>query len=376
MSFDLGTTLDMTLRYASGGGFRAQYEVDKCTVSVKELDANGDPTGSNLILDGDAGTAPELYQYHPSYFRYRTTGCPFTRGKRYRATYTPYIGGTAQTAETQDFYATSETTAEHSVNVSRAFHALNFGQLKDVARKAVGLVDSSSTEFAAQELGSMSAGDVVNDAIEMIYNAHAWTFKPTDRVFIDQIKNQIKYQLPLNFGELMTIRARANITHIMKRMDFHELVEYHEGDTSRVSNATYYCIHADPPTSPTPGTQEAAYVAYCLYVWPTPDVFLQDFWVVHYKRAYRKMSADTDVAPFPVGYAKLLRQAVRAVTFEVENDPVAPAERAILDRMLAEAMQRDGEHTETNFGSMVDRRNLMDVNDPARLIDPDVEIRV
>lgn len=347
------TTTNMTLRVAVQGGFRRDTDYDSCIVSVKLLDGDGNPTGSNLILDGDAETEQAMTQWQPGCFKYTTIGEPFTRGSQYRATYTPTLGGTEQTGITQDFYAHSEDAA---TSPSPSLHAYTTLQFCNIVRRATGIQEEVDG-IEGQEPGSATAIDMVNDAFERVWREHRWQFQMGEPYYGPFIADQTRYQLPGDFMELIGITKPGDTVHRFEPASLQDIRRWREKGLSSGSHTTYYTIVSDPPNSATGTT------GYCLEFYPTPSGFTQAAWVLDYYRQCPKVSSDTDVPPFPVGFASLLKQACRLEAFEQENIEYTPMETAKYADLLAKAKQFDGRHNPVNLGSMVQARPAVDAFD-------------
>lgn len=365
----MGTTCNAVLRYAFSAGFRLNTEADGATVSVKLLDANGDPTGSNLILDGAAATAPAMTQYEPGKFTYTVTGSPLTRGKKYRATYTVTLGGTTAETGTQDFTAYSSATEQTAPSTANTYTLLD---LREIVRKVLGIMPATNDQgLDAQEPGSDGTIAIVNDECESVWRAHRWTFQMGDSKYGQLIANCPKYQLPIDFMELKSIVKPNQIAHRYKRETWEKIRELRERAVVAPPLITYYTVVSDPPAD------LSAVTRYALEVWPTPAAFEDNGYVIDYYREYPRMNTDADVCPFPVGFHSAIKQCVRAAAMESENDPEAPKERAKAEAMLARAAQHDGRHNEMNLGSMVDRdKSSWDLYEPEASHDPYSVIKV
>lgn len=338
----MATTTDQTLRVACQGDFRRDVDADKCTVSVKLL-VSGSPSGSNLILDGDAATAPEMTQYHPGHFTYTTSGAPFTRGETYRATYTPYIGGTSQDTITQDFTAYTDTTSAVPPAAQHYYTTLN---ARNIVRASLGIQQKTST-VAGQEPGSASSLDIVNDAHERVWRDHRFQFQLGEPVYIDLIADQSRYQLPVDFMELQGITKPNDHLVRWTPKPWEWIRNARERSFVNPVNEMYYCVVSDPPDTLT------GFTRYALEVFPTPSSFIESGAVIDYYRECPKVVSDSDIPPFPIGMFSLLKQAYRIEAFEQENDPRAPGEVAKYERLLDAAKRHDSRHMPTNLGSLV-----------------------
>lgn len=357
------TTADHTLQCAFGGGFRASTEADRATVHVQALSGTT-PSGVNLILDGVSATVPDMTQWEAGAFTYTTTGAPLTRGSRYRAFFSIYLGGVIVESSTQDFTAASELVSAAAPTPPHAYTCLS---LRDVVRRTLGLATSDATS-GPQEPGGSNSLDIVNDELEAIWRAHRWQWQMGDRVYGALIPNQSKYRLPSDFMELKNLVKPNNIAHRFVRQTWEKIRELRERAVSAPPLVNYYAVVSDPPSSLSGLTR------YALEMWPIPLTYEQSGYVLDWYREYPKISADADIAPFPIGFHSAVKQCVRAAAMESENDPKAGDERAKAEGMLARAAQHDGRHTEMNLGSMIERRNSIDPWDPEASHDAFTEI--
>jgi hypothetical protein len=349
----MGTTCNITLRVAAAGAFRPGTDYDRCLVSVKLLDANGDPTGSNLVLDGSMATAPEMTQWHPGYFVYTTAGLAFTRGSQYRATYTAYLGGTAQDTQTQDFYAHSEATAASAAPTLHTYTTLG---LRNIVRRSLGIQEETD-DIEGQEPGSANSLDMVNDACERVWREHRWQFTLGEPVYGPLVAGQSRYPLPDDFMELVGVTRPDDQSHVFTPATLQQIRSMRERGTHNPIHRTFYAVVSDPPADLTGHTR------YALEIFPTPEGFLQSGYVLDYQREYPKLVNDTDAPPFPAGFHSILKQACRMEAFEQENVEVKDAEIQKFERMLDTAKKHDGRHLPTNLGSLIDASPSTDAFD-------------
>lgn len=342
----MGTTVNRTFRVAYPDGFRDEFECDGATVQCKALDANGDPTGAYIELATGAVTAPAMEQWHPGLFKYTTTNLPLTRGSSYRAYYTITVGGVAGDVIEQDFIAESDLTTAADTSDFHQFTAL---QLRDVVRRVLGLQDSSDTENGPQEAGSADTLEIVNDALQNLWREHRWLFQTSDRFYMDFVAHQHRYLLPLEFLSLKALTRRDDRTWRMVPKPLEWIQARRQQRAESPATVTYYCILSDPPDEK---TQQQRWV---LEVWPTPAEYVQSALVLEFEREFQALCEDDEIAPVPLGYQSLVKQAVRAEACEQEQDEHAEMERAKFDRMLAAARKYDSRHSEVNLGSMIDR---------------------
>ena len=362
----MGSTADRTFKVAYSLGFRDEFECDGATVSCKLLDANGVPTGANLDLSIVAPTTtPAMTQWHPGLFTYTTTNLPLTRGSRYRATYIITVGGATAETVTQDFTAESDLTTAAD---QTTFHRYTCLMLRDTIRRALGLADSDNAN-GAQEPGSATTLEMVNDTLQNLWREHRWMFQTADRRYIDFVANQHRYELPREFMELISVAKRDDLIWKFIPKPLAWLRNQREGRTPTPGYVTYYTILSDPTDDFTSETR------FVLEIWPTPTSFEQAGMVLDFNRECPRVLADADIVPVPLGYQSLLKQAVRSEAFEQENDEKAEPERLKFERMLAHARRHDSRHGEQNLGSMIERRSARDDSDAVGIHDPygDVE---
>jgi hypothetical protein len=365
----MASIVQHTFDVAFGEGGRRSTECDGCTVSVKLLDGDGEPTGSNLTISVAPAslTAPEMTQWQPGLFTFTSNAAvaPFTRGSSYRATYTITLGGATAETVTQDFTAYSEATTASDIS---SYHVYSLAQLRNVARRALGIQEETAT-LTGQEPGGNSTLTIVNEALEALWNAHRWGFQVADRYYISLVANQYQYRLPIEFMELQNLCKPGDLVGRTARMDWTAIREMRERNSPSPTNITYYCVVSDPPDALT------GYTRYILELWPTPPAYIDSGLVLDYYRHCPVLSATTDIAPFPPGFHSLVHQAVRTAAFESETDPKAPMERIKLEAMIDRAKRADGRHQDMNLGSLV-RGHQADPYDPTLRVDPYAEVIV
>lgn len=369
----MAITCNMVLRCAFSEGTRRITDADGATVSVKLL-VDGSPSGSNLDLDGAGTTSGTMTQYHPGQFIYVTASTTFTRGSQYRATYTITVGGTTAETVTQDFYAESDLQSVASQTDSPTeIHYYTFQNCKNIVRRALGLYVDETTDSNSQEPGSASAGDIVNDAMEMLWNAHPWTFRFSDPKYLDAAANMFRYHLPKDFGSLVKLVRANNLTHECIRLPIDAIYSLREQSVGTTANVTYYDVVFDPNYSLSAVTDiHSIGGRYLLEIWPTPSAFTQNAWLVVYERECPKLTVDANIAPFPMGFHRLVKRALRYTAFEAEGDPQQDVEYQKYLTELASAIRADGRHGDWNLGSMVERRygSTYDRLDPLRSHNP------
>ncbi len=367
----MAATVQHTFRVAltAPPGHRRDVDADGATVSVKLLDANGAPTGPNLvIIAAGALTSPPLLQYAPGKFTLTSTGAPapFTRGARYRATYTIDVGGVTVQTVTQDFTAFSD--ALHLKPAEQ--HLYTTGAMRNIARRALGIAEKTATQ-AGDEPGGSNSLDIVNDGLEDLWGRHRWTWQLAEPWYFDLVPGIDRVLLPEDYMETKSLQRRgASMTNFVEQ-DLEWIARAREKSPSHPGHVIYYAVVADPPH------EASGLIRYALEIFPPPAAggYVQDAGVLHYYRTCPKVCTDADLIPFPRGFHQLAKLAVRAEAFESEGENEnADRERAKLEAKLGRAVAQDARHGPQSCGSMIRTRARPDDehtgHDPYAAIDP------
>ena len=192
----------------------------------------------------------------------------------------------------------------------------NFFTLKGEAVAALGLAAST-----------MNIGYIVNDAVQMLWNAYRWQWK-SKRSTINSVSGTAEYSLPADFGQLLDINTTSG--HIFTAATEDEITFWQEGGyTNPVAYSGFY--YAITFTS---GTQAS------LRLYPAPGETTTGFFMINYERAPVQLVAEGDVPNLPASFFPVLRRLVVAMAKTSAGNP-SEGDWAIYERMLDQAIRQD-----------------------------------
>ncbi len=336
------TTLNRTFTAQYTLGAVPGIDADRATIRSATCDADGTFTGSLLVLNTDSETTPEMTQADPGRFTFTTTSSPFTRGTRYKAIIDIYIGGVLAQSHSQIFVAESRDAATRRVDAN----LYTVRELRDYVLRSLGLGTSDS----GSEPGSADSLDIVNDALQALWHAHEWTWKPADEFVVNFAAGQFAYQLPAEYVGLRSVHRFTQSYDCAVRTPINEIRDLRiaGGDVIAEDSVLYDIIY-----EPNAGETEGG--AYIIEVYPTPSQYQQNALSVRYLKDLGRLCADDEYPPFPASFTPLVKQACRCEAFRVENDARYEVEQLVYDRMLANAIKADAITEGSNLGSLVER---------------------
>ncbi len=357
-------TTNMTLRVALTGQWRADVDADGAVVTVKLLDANGAPTGGDLVLKAPATTNPAMTQYAPGKFKFTTDAAPFTRGSRYRATYVITVGGVAQPAQTQDVTAYSQDLHPRPTS----FHTWTTLQMRNIVRRALGIREKTATQ-EGQEPGSYNSLEIVNNGLEWLWREHRFTFQLAEPWYFDLIAGQERVALPDDYMEIESLERRGLVLGNFCRADLAWVQRMRQKAITAPVWDVHYDIVTDPPHEGT------GLVTYALELWPTPTAFIESAGALVYYRQYPKVTQDSELIPFPAGFHSVAALAVTMEAFESEGDKESAAEaRGKFEAKLAKAIRHTARAGPQDLGSMIRGKSSIQEerpHDPYSAVDVD-----
>lgn len=250
--------------------------------------------------------------------------------------------------------------ARHLVPVQ---HTYTFGQLKAIA-----------TSFLGDDPGSATANEIVNDALQEVWAAHKWAFREADSIALDAVGGQPYLVLPVDFLRLRAVEKSADQNHHMIKVTPREMRQLRERNINTSNTRTCYYVNHNPPVAldqvPRP----------VMEIWPTPVESGANAYTIDYARICPGVGADSNIPPFPLGLAPLLKQAVRCIAAEQEEDEAADRERAKFELYVKRFAAMDGERLDTDQLGPINRQGLKNPEhldsstDPLLFIDPDVDL--
>lgn len=355
----MATTADRTFEVAYS---LTPRDADVANLRVQTTTGiGGTASGSDITLAAGPLTEVEMVQYHPGLFTYTTTGGRLTRGQTYRAFYSIEVGGSEAETHTQDFTATGDT---FDSLLARDPHVFTVARLEAYISAVLGESDGANP-------GTSTRLEVINDALQMIWDEHQWQFRDADPWQLSLVAGQFRYRLPIDVTTVDQVIFRNDNTRVAIQIPIDDIVRLREQEPTSTPLAIYWATRYDA-TSDDP-TTEGRYV---LEVWPTPVAFEDRALQVRYQRRPLVLCKTTDVIPLPNGFHTLVKHAVAWLAAEdVGMDAELTARWERRYRMsLERAKKADGRYGPSNLGSMRQRPSALDEEldpfDPRRHIDP------
>ncbi|MFI4881799.1 MAG: hypothetical protein ACIAQU_04360 [Phycisphaerales bacterium JB064] len=354
----MATTVDQTFEVAYS---QTPMDADTAKLRIQTTTAlNGTASGSDITLETGPVTEVEMSQYHPGLFSYTTTGGVLTRGQTYRAFYSIEVGGSEAETHTQDFTAFGD--AFDSL-LARSPYTLTLADMQGYVSRVLGESDLSNP-------GTSTLIDIVNDAIQRVWDAHPWSFRTSDPWQMSLVSGQYRYRLPIDCVDIDQIVWRDNLTAKVQRKPIDTIVRLRENTSTGATNLLYWdAVYDSTPDDP---MTEGRHI---LEVWPTPTGFRDRALEVRYQRRPMKVCKAADVIPLPHGYHTLVKECVRylAAAEVGMNEQAAYWKAEYLDA-LRERKEADNRYGPTDLGRVGCRPTAFDVDEdpwsPYLHIDP------
>ena len=194
-----------------------------------------------------------------------------------------------------------------------------------------------ATLAAGPAASTLNLGHIVNDALQMLWNAHAWKWK-RKRDAINSATTTVEYSLPTDFGQLIDLNTIKG--HSIYPAQEDEITYWNNGATisPTIYQGFFYAI------TYTTGLQAK------LRVFPAPGETTTGFWLVNYEKAPTLLSAESDVPNIPVSLYPLLRRLVVAMAKQSVGQP-SEMDWQLYQKMLDQAMKQDG-NVQRNLGQL------------------------
>lgn len=350
-------TVDRTFEVAYANTPR---DADRALLRVQTTTGiGGTASGSDLTI-ADAATQVEMAQYHPGLFSYTTTGDRLTRGQTYRAFYSIEVGGSEVATPTQDFTATGDG---FDSLLARDPHVFTVARLESYISAVLGETDG-------QNPGTSTRLEIINDAVQMVWDEHQWQFRDADPWHMDLVADQFRYRLPRDATTIDQVIFRDDNTRTTHRVPIDDIVRLRENEPTSTPLLLYWNVRYDA-TGDDPLTEGR----YVLEVWPTPTAFEDRALQIRYQRRPLALCKTTDVIPLPNGFHTLIKHACAFLAAEdVGGEELIALWGRRYRRSLSIAKQSDGRYGPSNLGSMRQRPSALhdelDPFDPLRHIDP------
>lgn len=185
-----------------------------------------------------------------------------------------------------------------------ALHTYTLASLVSAAKHASGI--------ATPATGSTWA-NVVNDAIQYMADAHAWSWMER-ALSLNLVADQEYVALPSDYAGIISLRAPTDDLPI-RAMSMDEILRARAANTNLVGTQGYWYAQVW-----TPQANVTSLPTCRLELWPTPSANATGGLVGRYRRILSALSADTDVPDVPPPWHPPLKHLVRAMAVSTEDE--------------------------------------------------------
>lgn len=200
---------------------------------------------------------------------------------------------------------------------------------------------------ASDEL-DISAGEIVNDALEHLAAMHPWQWLSTGQQDLDTVQDQPYIVLPDDFGTLIALEHSDSWARQMIPTTWPELLKM-RGDPIDSWNWSYWYVINTGNVDP--AAPEAGLTAPRLELYPTPAGSEAAAIRIVYRRHLRRLVADSDVPQWPAYMDRPLSLLARDfASVDYDDNPESAYSRSFA-RVLRDAMNHDG-LSRRSFGQM------------------------
>lgn len=195
--------------------------------------------------------------------------------------------------------------------------------------------------------GITTAG-IVADALNTLCAMRAWKWRRGGPVTADLTADQEYVELPLDFGELVTIEYPGTVLRGMIPTTMATIERLRASTVSPSLFGFYFAINIGNIDENLP---EDGLSVPTLELYPTPNSDVTDALRITYLRDVPEMEDDDDMPQIPIYMDRALALLGRAIACELEDDDDASASRRAFDRELAQCIRRDG-GAQSKYGVM------------------------
>lgn len=213
---------------------------------------------------------------------------------------------------------------------------------------------------------SISAGDIVNDALEHIAAMHEWRWKSTGEQQLDLTADQDYVELPADYGELIAIEHDESWTDQMIPVSWQTLLWFRQHPIRSWTSGFFYVINTGNVEL---GSEEVGLTLPTINLYPTPSASQTGAIKIVYRRFLRRL-VDTDDRPqWPAYMDRPLSLLARAFASTDYDDDPESAYTAEFRSMIIDCMKRDGLSVRSygvGHGAVHPRRRLTPFGYPDR----------
>ena len=186
-----------------------------------------------------------------------------------------------------------------------------FASYKTQVLHALGNPDTAS-------LG-ITAGDIVNDALEHIATMHDWQWTSTGEAQLDITIDQDYVELPADYGTLIALEHNESWTDQMIPVTWQTLLWFRNYPITSWTSGFFYTINTGNVET---GSEEVGLSLPTINLYPTPSATESGAIKIVYRRFLRRLVDDTDRPQWPAYMdrpASLLARAFASTDYD--DDP-------------------------------------------------------
>ena len=206
-----------------------------------------------------------------------------------------------------------------------------FSSYKTIVLHSLGNPDTSDL--------AISAGDIVNDALEHIANMHPWQWCSTGEQSLDIVEDQDYIELPADFGTPIAIEHDQNWTDQMVPVTWATLLWLRQHPIISWTSGFFYVINTGNVEL---GQEDAGLSLPTIALYPTPSATRADGVKIVYRRFLRRLVADTDRPQWPAYMDRMLTLLSRSMASVDYDDDPTNAYTPQFKEMLPDLMYQDG----------------------------------
>jgi hypothetical protein len=193
--------------------------------------------------------------------------------------------------------------------------------------------------------GITSAG-IVTDAMNTLCMMRPWKWRRGGPVTADLTADQEYVELPVDFGELVTIEYPGTVLRGMIPTTVATIERLRASTVSPSLFGFYYAVNIGNIDENAP---EDGLSVPTLELYPTPSSTVADALRITYLRDVPELEDDDDMPQIPVFMDRALALLCRAIAHELEDDEASSAARKAFDTEIVMCMRRDG-GAQTRYG--------------------------
>jgi hypothetical protein len=215
-----------------------------------------------------------------------------------------------------------------------------FASYKREVLHALGNPDESTLDI--------TAGAIVNDALEHIAAMHEWRWLTTGQASLSIVGGQSYVALPADFGTLTALEHDQSWSAFMTPVTWATLIRLRTDPVESWAAGYFYVISTGNVES---GEEDAGLSLPTIELYPTPATDADDALMIVYRRFLRRLSHDDDRPQWPAYMDRPLSLLARAFASTDYDDDPASAYSREFSALMGDCITKDG-LSARSFGQM------------------------